>query len=61
MTVKVAGRFISPDMRFSAMILCGLGVLAGVVVYGGLSLKMGLAERILGSRITRITQKLHLN
>ena len=61
LTVKVAGRFISPDMRFSAMILCGLGVLAGIVVYGGLSLKMGLAERILGSRITRITQKLHLN
>lgn len=61
LTVKVAGRFISPDMRFSAMVLCGLGILAGIVVYGGLSLKMGLAERILGNRITRITQKLHLN
>lgn len=58
LTVKVAGRFISPDMRFSAMVLCGLGILAGIVVYGGLSLKMGLAERILGNRIT---QKLHLN
>lgn len=55
--VKLGGLFLSPYRRLSAMLLSGLAVAAGVLVYGGLSLKTGLAENILGSRVTRIMQK----
>lgn len=55
--VKLGGLFLSPYRRLSAMLLSGLAVAVGVLVYGGLSLKTGLAENILGSRVTRIMQK----
>lgn len=55
--VKLGGFFLSPYRRLSAMLLSGLAVAVGVLVYGGLSLKTGLAENILGSRVTRIMQK----
>lgn len=55
--VKLGGLFLSPYQRLSAILLSGLAVVVGVLVYGGLSLKTGLAENILGSRVTRIMQK----
>lgn len=55
--VKLGGLFLSPYRRLSAMLLSGLAVAVGVLVYGALSLKTGLAENILGSRVTRIMQK----
>lgn len=55
--VKLGGLFLSPYRRLSAMLLSGLAVAVGVLVYGVLSLKTGLAEKILGSRVTRIMQK----
>ena len=55
--VKLGGLFLSPYRRLSAMLLSGLAVAVGVLVYGGLSLKTGLAENILGSRVTQIMQK----
>lgn len=55
--VKLGGLFLSPYRRLSAMLLSGLAVAVGVLVYGGLSLKTGLAENILGSRVARIMQK----
>ena len=55
--VKLGGLFLSPYRRLSAMLLSGLAVAVGVLVYGVLSLKTGLAENILGSRVTRIMQK----
>ncbi|MCT2879342.1 polysaccharide biosynthesis protein [Lactobacillus delbrueckii] len=55
--VKLGGFFLSPYRRLSAMLLSGLAVAVGVLVYGVLSLKTGLAENILGSRVTRIMQK----
>ncbi|MEK0397126.1 polysaccharide biosynthesis protein [Lactobacillus delbrueckii] len=55
--VKLGGLFLSPYQRLSAMLLSGLAVAVGVLVYGVLSLKTGLAENILGSRVTRIMQK----
>ncbi|GHV97717.1 transporter [Lactobacillus nasalidis] len=59
LTVKLAGHFLNPYRRLSAMVLIALAVLVGVAVYGGLSLKTGLAEKVLGSRVTRIVQKFH--
>ncbi|MEE8856892.1 MAG: polysaccharide biosynthesis protein [Lactobacillus sp.] len=61
LAVKVCSLFLPLDRRMPAFALCGVGVLAGVVVYGGLTLKSGLAERVLGSRVTRITHMLHLD
>lgn len=55
--VKLGGLFLSPYRRLSAMLLSGLAVAVGMLVYGVLSLKTGLAENILGSRVTRIMQK----
>lgn len=55
--VKLGGLFLSHYRRLSAMLLSGLAVAVGVLVYGVLSLKTGLAEKILGSRVTRIMQK----
>lgn len=55
--VKLGGLFLSPYRRLSAMLLSCLAVAVGVLVYGVLSLKTGLAENILGSRVTRIMQK----
>ena len=55
--VKLGGLFLSPYRRLSAMLLSGLAVAVGVLVYGVLSLKTGLAENILGSRVTRIMRK----
>ncbi|MDD6420416.1 MAG: polysaccharide biosynthesis protein [Lactobacillus delbrueckii] len=55
--VKLGGLFLSPYRRLSAILLSGLAVAVGVLVYGGLSLKTGLAENILGSRVARIMQK----
>lgn len=55
--VKLGGLVLSPYRRLSAMLLSGLAVAVGVLVYGGLSLKTGLAENILGSRVTRIMKK----
>ncbi len=55
--VKLGGLVLSPYRRLSAMLLSGLAVAVGVLVYGGLCLKTGLAENILGSRVTRIMRK----
>ncbi len=50
-----------PNTRWIAMVylfICG-GV--GVVVYGFLSLKLGLAQKLLGSRFERLAKKLHIH
>ena len=50
-----------PNTRWVAMVylfICG-GV--GVAVYGFLSLKLGLAQKLLGSRFERLAKKLHIH
>lgn len=61
LVVHIGGLILSPKQRISSMILIIFAVLVGIVIYGFLSLKTGLAENILGSKITKITEKLHLN
>ncbi|WP_212780304.1 putative polysaccharide biosynthesis protein [Lactobacillus corticis] len=56
----VAGMFLSPDRRISAVIDLVLGVAAGCLVYGYLALKSGLAEVIGGSRVTSLRIKLRI-
>ena len=59
--VAVAGKVLSPERRFTALALVVLAVAGGIVVYGFLTLKTGLLEKILGEKATRILNKLHLN
>ena len=63
MVVRALLGFIlpEPNTRWIAMVylfICG-GV--GVVVYGFLSLKLGLAQKLLGSRFERLVKKLHIH
>lgn len=58
--VLIGSKFLSVQRRFPALAIVALAVIAGVAVYGFLTLKTGLFEKILGSRATRILNKLHL-
>lgn len=54
------GLILNPAHRVAALLIVLVAVVAGVVVYGYLTLKTRLAQKILGSRVVRITAKLHL-
>lgn len=49
-----------PNTRWIAMIYLFICGGAGVVVYGFLALKLGLAQKLLGSRFERLAKKLHI-
>ncbi len=57
----ILGRFIPADRRVTAMILVGICVGVGILVYGFLALISGLAHSILGPKISKIERKLHIN
>ncbi|MFZ4200103.1 putative polysaccharide biosynthesis protein [Lysinibacillus sp. NPDC056220] len=46
------------DSKFSALLFSVICAVAGVAVYGFLSLRIGLAQKLLGERLTRIMSKL---
>jgi len=46
------------DSKFSALIYSIICAAVGVAIYGYLSLRLGLAQKLLGERLTRITSKL---
>lgn len=60
LVTKLAGNFLSPEHRVSAFILVMVAVLVGVLVYGFLTIKTGLFQKILGNKADRILLKLHL-
>lgn len=45
------------DSKFSAIVFCVVCTTVGIVVYGYLSLRLGLAQKLLGERLTRFTSK----
>lgn len=50
---------VSPvDGKMQALLYVMICALVGVVVYGALSLKSGLAQKLFGDRLTKITKKL---
>lgn len=55
------GLGLNPNHRVAALIIVIIAVSVGVALYGYLTLRTHLAQKILGSRVERITQKLHLN
>ncbi|RVU70602.1 MULTISPECIES: polysaccharide biosynthesis protein [Lactobacillus] len=61
LVVKFGGKILSPERRFSALALVIVAVVAGVLVYGALTLKTQLLQKILGNKATQLLHKLHLN
>lgn len=59
--VFFGGKFLSPERRISALALVVLAVIAGVIVYGFMVLKTGLLQKIMGSKATRLLNKLHIS
>jgi len=57
----ILGKFIPADRRITAMILVAICVVVGALVYGFLALISGLAHSILGSKISKLERKLHIN
>ncbi len=52
---------ISPvDGKMQALLYVLICAFVGAVIYGALSLKSGLAQKLFGDRLTRITKKLGL-
>ncbi|MCD2257143.1 putative polysaccharide biosynthesis protein [Agrilactobacillus fermenti] len=60
LVVKGLYLFINPYSRFMTVIPLAFGVLVGIVIYGYLTLKFHLADRILGSRVAGIRRRLNI-
>lgn len=54
------GKFLNPDHRFTALVLVIVAVGAGVVFYGLVTLKTGLVQSVLGSKVESILVRLHM-
>lgn len=55
------GKFLNPDHRFTALVLVIVAVGAGIVFYGLVTLKTGLAQSVLGSKVESILVRLHMD
>lgn len=54
------GKFLNPDHRFTALVLVIVAVGAGIIFYGLVTLKTGLAQSVLGSKVESILVRLHM-
>lgn len=61
LVVFLLEQVIDPVSRMSAVIEILVALPIGVIVFGLLTLKTGLAEKILGSRIIRLLHRFHIN
>ncbi len=50
--------FLTPDTKMMALVYCIVGAGVGVVIYGFISLRLGLAQKLLGAKVTKIANKL---
>lgn len=55
------GKFLNPDHRFTALVLVIVAVGAGVIFYGLVTLKTGLVQSVLGSKVESILVRLHMD
>lgn len=58
--VSVGAKFINPAGRMGAFILVAVAAGVGVIIYGYLTLKTSLAQKILGHKVDAILNKLHI-
>ena len=57
-TITVLNTFLSADTKLMAVVYCIVGVGVGAGVYGFISLRIGLAQKLLGAKVTKIANKL---
>ncbi|MED3649427.1 polysaccharide biosynthesis protein [Heyndrickxia sporothermodurans] len=57
---KIATLLLSPDSKLQALIIVIICGAVGAIVYGYLGLRSKLAEKLFGSRISRIKSRLHI-
>lgn len=60
LVVNVGGKLISPQHRTSAMLLVAIAVIIGGIFYALVSLHTSLAQKIMGDKVERIANKLHI-
>lgn len=58
--VKFGGMILSPERRWTALALVIASVTVGGGLYAFLTIKLGIAKRILGSRIDTLAARLHI-
>ena len=59
--VKVGFSFLNVRSRMASMVVVAVVVIVCAVFYALATLYTGLAERIFGSKVTRITERFHLH
>jgi len=52
---------LNPDSKLQALVIIALSAGVGAIFYGFVSLKLGLAQKLFGARLTRITRKLGIS
>jgi O-antigen/teichoic acid export membrane protein len=58
--VDFGGKLISPERRPTSFILVILAVAVGGILYAFLSVKFGLAQKIIGPKVNRVLARLHI-
>ena len=58
--VSIGSKFINPAGRMGALVLVVVAAGIGVIIYGYLTLKTSLAQKILGHKVDAILRKLHI-
>lgn len=58
--VSIGSKFINPAGRMGALVLVVVAAGIGVIIYGYLTLKTSLAQKILGHKVNAILRKLHI-
>ncbi len=61
LVVLLGGKILSPQRRGSAFLLIVIAVIVAASFYVIVALKTELAQKILGEKVTRLADKLHLN
>ena len=58
--VNFGGKIISPERRPTSFVLVTLAVVIGGLLYAFLTVKFGLAQKIIGPKVDRVLEKLHI-
>ncbi|MDF7638494.1 polysaccharide biosynthesis protein [Lactobacillus sp. ESL0791] len=61
LTEKLLGFVLTPTRRGQAFIIVFASVLVGIIFYAFVTLKTGLAQKVLGDRIVQVLHKFHLH
>ena len=57
-TIALLNTFLSADTKLMAVVYCIVGAGVGAGLYGFISFRIGLAQKLLGAKVTKIANKL---